>query len=314
MNIVNFHNVLPELSDDFDRRGAPRTDTAHFVSAIDWLSDRFEIISLNDMLVRLYDRRQSAPPAVSITFDDGYRGVLSHAFPILAERGLSASVMVITQALSHPTRLFHFEEIELAFRTTRCRVFTIPGQEPWPLDTQEQRVECMLAVKRYLKLQPEAKRGELHNVVLASLDITSEALKDAAEEFTAFTKLDINDLSTLMDAGWIVGSHTQTHRTLSQLNDEEIAWEVKASSDQLQAHFALERAPFAYPYGAPQHIGHRAAGLVAETGYSCAMTTTPGLNDSTTDPFNLRRINFEEIESHWPQFHNGVVSNLGRGS
>ena len=51
MKIVNFHNVLPELSDDFDLRAAPRTDTAHFVSAIDWLSDRFEIISLNDMLV-----------------------------------------------------------------------------------------------------------------------------------------------------------------------------------------------------------------------------------------------------------------------
>jgi peptidoglycan/xylan/chitin deacetylase (PgdA/CDA1 family) len=293
--IVNFHNVVPGPLDAYDRGIAPRLDIPRFIATIDWLAERFDLIPLDELLSQYRRAPARERAAVALTFDDGYLGTLQHAFPILRERGVVASVMVVTQALESPSKLYHFEELEVAFRISTVRTMKLPGRSPRPIATVAERVGCLKALKQELKLLPEPERRRDHERILDHLGTTHAEIEDASGAFPALQKLHVDQLKSLVDSGWTVGAHTRTHRTLSRLADGELRQEIVGSRDDLRACFGPKELPFAYPYGGPQHIGARAHELVASSGFSCALTTTPGRNTPATDRHRLGRINVEDL-------------------
>jgi peptidoglycan/xylan/chitin deacetylase (PgdA/CDA1 family) len=307
MLIINFHNVVSGPLNAFDRNAAPRVDVRQFTSAIDWLGKRFEIISFNEFLLRL-KQKPTNDQAVTLTFDDGYCGVWCHAFPILKKRGLDAAVMVVTQALESGSKLFHFEELEMAFRISRATQLNLPGRRPQSIETVTDRICCLKTLKQALKLQPESLRVRKHDQLLQHLGVTREQFGEASKKFPVFEKLNGEQLKLLAKAGWTIGSHTRTHRTLSCLNDEEAMQEITASRDDIHAHLGLKDMPFAYPYGGPQHIGDRIHKMVGKSRYTCALTTTAGRNSPASNRFRLRRINIEYFYEHQP----GIFDWYGR--
>lgn len=310
MFIVNFHNVVAGSLDAYDRGIAPRLDVPQLIATIDWLAERFDLIPLDELLAQYGRAPARERAAVALTFDDGYLGTLQHAFPILRERGAVASVMVVTQALESPSKLYHFEELEVAFRISTARTLQLPGRSPRPIGTVAERVACLKALKQELKLLPEPERRRDHERILEHLGTSRPEVEEASGAFPALRKLDVDQLKSLVDSGWTVGAHTRTHRTLSRLTDGELRQEIAGSRDDLRACFGPRELPFAYPYGGPQHIGGRAHELVAGSGFSCALTTTPGRNTPATDRYRLGRINVEDLHGE----HRGVLGDvLGGG-
>jgi peptidoglycan/xylan/chitin deacetylase (PgdA/CDA1 family) len=309
--IVNFHNVIAGALDAYDRSIAPRLDVPQFVSAIHWLSQRFEFISLDELVSRLGHAPEGGRTPAALTFDDGYAGILQHAFPVLRKRGIVASVMIVTQVLDSPKKLFHFEELEVAFRISKIRMLTLPDGSVQPLATTAERVACLEAVKQQLKLQPEPERRQRHEQLLQHLGVTRDQLEDASAGVPALDKLNIEQLKFLMASGWTIGAHTRTHRTLSCLGQEDLVQEIVGARDDIRSWFGPTALPFAYPYGGPQHIGERAYGIVASSGYCCALTTTAGRNTPDTDRHRLRRINIEALCQEHPEILDRRVEDQG---
>lgn len=293
MLIVNCHNVVSGALNSYDRFAAPRIEIGQFTSAIDALAERFAFITMDEMLARL-DWRGASQPTVTLTFDDGYQGVLREAFPVLQARGIMASVMVVTQVLEAPQRLFHFEEIEMAFRISTARAIAVPGLPPASLDTIEERLACLKAFKQALKTTPEATRSARHDLLLRHLGVSREQLQEQSTGLSVFTKMGGEELKFLLSSGWAIGSHTCTHRTLSQLDDIDAAREIAQSHDDIRAYFGVSSMPFAYPYGGPQHVGGRIRDLVARSGYSCALSTRRGAVGADPDRFALRRVDLAD--------------------
>jgi peptidoglycan/xylan/chitin deacetylase (PgdA/CDA1 family) len=78
-----------------------------------------------------------------------------------------------------------------------------------------------------------------------------------------------SELSTLAAAGWEIGSHTQTHPRLVDLDDADLAEELVASRRECESRLGLPCRSLAYPYGAEDDRVVRAA---EEAGYSAAGT------------------------------------------
>jgi len=304
MLIINFHNVVSEPLTKFDRLAAPRIDTKQFISAINWLSKYFTFNSINELLLEK-EKGLTFFPSVALTFDDGYRGVLDNAFPILKERGIPASIMVVTQTLQS-SRLFHFETLEVAFRISKVHTVQFPGKSEQSIKTEAERVRCLWLFKQTLKLQPEYIRIRNHNLLLQHLKVKHEQLEEESKKIPVLEKLNCEQLKYLIHSGWTIGSHTCTHRTLSCLSKQDLIREIVDSHDEIQAYFGLSDIPFAYPYGGPQHIGERAYKMVAKSGYSCALTTTMGPNTKDTNLFRLKRCNIEELYHKQPEIFDGV--------
>jgi len=51
------------------------------------------------------------------------------------------------------------------------------------------------------------------------------------------------------DAGWTIGSHTMTHRSLVELSDEDLRHELCTSKQVIEATLGRQICSVSYPYG-----------------------------------------------------------------
>ena len=85
--IVVFHRVAN------DRDNAWTTSISTFTNSIRWLSDNFQLISLEDVQRRIRSGKNHRA-SVSITFDDGYADNFDHAIPLLIREGIPCTYFV----------------------------------------------------------------------------------------------------------------------------------------------------------------------------------------------------------------------------
>jgi peptidoglycan/xylan/chitin deacetylase (PgdA/CDA1 family) len=83
---------------------------------------------------------------------------------------------------------------------------------------------------------------------------------DAAE----LTALTWNDLGELTELGWEIGSHTQTHPRLTQLDDDQLEVELAESRGECDRRLGGSCRSVAYPYG---DVDERVAQAARRTGY-----------------------------------------------
>jgi peptidoglycan/xylan/chitin deacetylase (PgdA/CDA1 family) len=85
--------------------------------------------------------------------------------------------------------------------------------------------------------------------------------------------------------GFEIGAHTRTHPQLTALSDAGVLEEVQGSKDDLtQAGFPL--CSFAYPYGIFDDRVRESLRAI----FSLALTCEEGLNDSSTDRLEMKRL------------------------
>jgi peptidoglycan/xylan/chitin deacetylase (PgdA/CDA1 family) len=293
--IVNYHNVVDPPLDAFDRRSL-RIPAEEFRNEMRCLRDRFHPVPL-DTLLGMARQGETDPRAVAVTFDDGYAGVLTHGLPVMQELGIVATMFVITDALRDgPALLRHDDELEMAFRLTKAPRLKLSsfGYPDQPLETEADRMRCLLAVKRELKVLKDELRRSAHRIVLERLAVTPEQCRLAAVD-DKYRMLDASGLSRLLASGWTIGSHSRSHRALSGLGGDELRSEIVTSREELGRALGVEVTLFAYPYGGPQHIGDQAPRIVAGSGYQYALTAQPGTVGVDTDWFLVPRVSFGEL-------------------
>lgn len=302
MLIVNFHDVVAGPLDVFDREASPRLTTEQFSRAIDRLSERFRWISLDTLVERLQHGPEADHYSAAVTFDDGHRGAVVNALPILAERVIPASMFAVTGRLVDDPPLLHFEELEIAFRITRVRRLDLDllRRAPRNLATDAERARCLGLVKRDLKALPERERSCAQQRLLERLEVAPEDCREAARGDERYSAATPAELAALQAAGWTIGAHTRTHRSVSALDAGELHSEIAGSRDDLRA-FGFAAEAFAYPYGGNAHIGEAAPQVVRDAGYSCALTMIAGGNGPGTDPFALRRVDIRDVLPYLPE-------------
>ncbi|MFB9311836.1 polysaccharide deacetylase family protein [Nocardioides plantarum] len=98
LTLIGWHRVDGETSDGLS------TGVPDFVAHLDVLAARgCRVLSLEDGLAGL--RAGSLPPdAVALTFDDGYASVVETAWPLLQDRGWTATLFVVTDSLDRELR------------------------------------------------------------------------------------------------------------------------------------------------------------------------------------------------------------------
>ncbi len=101
-----------------------------------------------------------------------------------------------------------------------------------------------------------------------------------------------DDARNLVSSGMSIGSHSQTHRALARLSEDEQRFEMTASQARIAAEIQRDVFAFAYPYGWPGAIDATTPRLARESGYRAAFTATEGVNaPGCIDQFALRRVN-----------------------
>ena len=112
--------------------------------------------------------------------------------------------------------------------------------------------------------------------------VSANGWKESDDE----TYLSWKEIKELQEHGVEFGSHTCSHRKLSELLAPEAEHELRDSHEAIAAQLSQGVMPLAFPYGS---YSDAVISLTRELPYSCALTTDAGTNARGTDLFLLRR-------------------------
>jgi peptidoglycan/xylan/chitin deacetylase (PgdA/CDA1 family) len=101
--------------------------------------------------------------------------------------------------------------------------------------------------------------------------------------------LDVEEIKTMEKDGIDFGSHTLTHKVLSEIDGNEATKEINNSKAELENILGKKIQFFAYPYGKKRHFNEYIKTQVKNAGYKAAFTTENGEIDGKSDLFELKR-------------------------
>src|SRR5262249_9984519 len=228
--ILTLHHVRPPRRDAFQPNHLLEVTPGFLEDAIAALRRAgIELVSLDEVRRRL-EHRVFWRRFACLTFDDGYRDILQHAYPILKRHAAPFAIYVPT---SFPDRLGELWWIALEAVVARNdRIGLVIGND-------DRRFECRTTRQKY----------EVYGSIywwLRSLD-TEDALRRAVHELCRRYQVDMASFCADLCMTWseladlardplvTIGAHTVNHVMLRKVSDEDARSEMKMSAAVIEA-------------------------------------------------------------------------------
>jgi peptidoglycan/xylan/chitin deacetylase (PgdA/CDA1 family) len=292
--ILMFHEVRAAQSAGLSNATAARL----LDYALRWLRrSNWQIVTLEEGLARVRAGTPSGRFAV-LTFDDGYRDLVTCALPILERHGAPFTVYIPTGAVTRDLFCWWLGLRELVERSDTVVI-----------DVMNRRFDCSTLRAKRCALEhvgtwvgADYRRAELLRPMLASSGMSFAQLN----ERYFLDQLQVAQLARHPLA--TIGGHATSHRALAILEIEEARREMRANREYLESVTQRPVRHFANPYGGRTACGDREAVLAAEVGFSSAVTTRHGhlACVQESNPFMLPRIAIDGTDT--PTTFNAKIS------
>ncbi len=254
--VLCYHNVVSR-SNGVRPFGDPglHLPLDRFTDQIHYLRHHYTVVPLRELVTRL-EAGGSLRGLAAITFDDGYSGATTFAWPLLRTLGLPATMFIVAEAPARPA-LFWWDHPAVAHE-----------------DTPSARNHLLISL------------GGDRTIILKG---TASAAPPAPPDIpSTHLPADWSVIAKAAAEGLDLGAHTITHRTLTRLDDVDLEHEIRTPADIIQQYTGVRPALFSYPYGI---WDRRVRDAVRRAGYRAAVTLDYGLNRAGIDVCGLRRIN-----------------------
>ena len=287
--ILRFERVRPRHAARFQPLRS-REITPDFLDRIVRALKRWEydIISMNEVCrraVTFAGRRRF----VCLTFDGGYKDVMSSAYPVLSRHGVPFTVYVPTAFPDGIGEAWWLALEQVIARESRISLI---------IDRKETRFFVPRAAEKY----------QLYDFLfqwmrsLSPSDL-SAAIKDLCMRYTVDlaalsreVSLDWRDLTRLAaDPLVTLGCATVNYPVLSNLKDAAALREMTMGKAVAEAAFRRDVTHFAYPFGDRSAWVRKHAAMAQDAGFVSAVSAIPGVVEAEgrTDLYALPRITWD---------------------
>jgi peptidoglycan/xylan/chitin deacetylase (PgdA/CDA1 family) len=248
--VLCYHSV--RASDDSIPFSDLHVTKATFERHCRLIANACDVISLAEFREARRNGRELPPRPVIVTFDDGYRGVLDHALPILERYGIPATVFVSASPMLDG-RHFWFDAL--------CR------------------------------RQGEAAVLNARALPYHEWQALTESTATALDETESHRPLTVAELERLAASPYIeIGAHTLTHPTLALAPVADQQREIAGGRAALERVLGKPVPAFAYPYG--NLFGDytsETVSLVHDARFDLAFTTGASFAKVEGDPLQIPR-------------------------
>lgn len=252
--ILCYHNVVAERDTNARDPLGLHMPLATFARQMRWLARNYDVIPLTELVARV-SNGASLRSLAAVTFDDGYGGVFEHAWPLLQDLGIPATVFVIAQAPGRDES-YWWEDGKVLRAVSQSRL------DNWLTAQRGDSVAIMQTLSHDGGSAPPPPISPCRRA--APWQIIAAAVKDGLQ----------------------LGAHSMTHRSLPALDEQELHHEVVTSRDIIHQRTGVTPEFFAYPYGL---WNARVRNAIGAAGYRAAFTLAFG--HPMRDPFALPRLN-----------------------
>lgn len=236
--IVGYHRTVDRFPTDA-KAGIPSlcVSVKMLERQLDWIGQRFRFVSLDESC------QAASDPVASVTFDDGYQDFYRYAFPLLKRKGIPATAFVVTDLVGTSELQIHDRLYLLLARSLSSR-------------EAQAKLESILATRP----QSEVLRW------IEDMESRVEIDRDVQREHLS---LNWEEIAEIRDAGFTIGSHTQTHAVLTSEGANKVNAELRGSRETLERRLGETVRHFAYPCG---QFSVKTIDAVEEAGYEFAYT------------------------------------------
>lgn len=229
----------------------------------------YEFIPIGEVPERLAN--PGAKPFAVLTFDDGYRDNLQHAYPVLKEMECPFTIYIATGMPDGSAELW-WRILEAIINKTDELNFIVDGQpQQVACATREEKYSAYEQVYWWLRHKADKERRDIIRELAVRYKVDIAAI-------TQFAALSWDEIQVLaQDSIVTIGAHTVSHPNLARLDPRGAQSEMANSVDILASY--LDKAPrhFAYPFGDPTSAGQREFDIAKDMGFETAVTTRPGV-------------------------------------
>jgi peptidoglycan/xylan/chitin deacetylase (PgdA/CDA1 family) len=259
-----------------------RLDPGVFEAQMKYVRKHYRLVPLGQ-LCREITNGDAVRPTLAITFDDGYRDLYTHAFPVLRKYEIPATIYLIGRSME-------------------------TGESPWydrifvALDNaSESSIELEMDRPRRLALTSAAARRKAAWEIVCFLRTISDVRRrnwclafetrmKPPQEKLARRMLDWDQVRSMQAGGICFGAHTMTHPCVAQVEAAKLEEELCASRRLLEARLDAPAEDFAYPFGKISDCLSTGNGYLAQCGYRSAVTTVEGINSAGANLMRLNRM------------------------
>jgi peptidoglycan/xylan/chitin deacetylase (PgdA/CDA1 family) len=268
--VLVYHRVVPEKGQDINHL---QVSVERFAAHLAWLGEHARVLTPAELLERVRHPQRTkwaldgGKPRVAISFDDGYADNVQHALPVLRERGMKATVFVVTDRVN-AGGLFWWDALERIVCEGRpAEGWKLPnGMRVQRGEDLDQAFAALHAVLKPMSLKSRTS-------VLVDLAAQSAVSLEVRDDSRPMTWDELREWHT---AGMGVGSHSCTHAQLTQLGEDDLAIELMQSRHMLESELGERITMLAYPYGGRVDYNARVEEMAEEAAYECAFTVCEG--------------------------------------
>jgi peptidoglycan/xylan/chitin deacetylase (PgdA/CDA1 family) len=273
-------------------KGVPffsRLDPGVFEAQMRCLRKSYRIVPLRQLCSELLEGRQ-VNPTLAITFDDGYRDLYTHAFPVLQKYAIPATIYLIGRSMESGEapwydRIF----VALARATGRTIEVEMDSHCQFDLSTPALRTDAAWRIVCYLRSISDKHRRDWCVAFDERMRPPSDLLEGCM--------LNWDQVRIMQRGGISFGAHTMSHPVVRQLEPSAFHEEFVRSKEILEAGLDSHADDFAYPFGRISDVSSSAEKFIASCGYRSAVTTMEGFNVSSSNPFMLNRFQIGDDRS-----------------
>lgn len=287
LTVLAYHRVtdLPAAGFDTYRRNVSATPTG-FAAQMDFICTRFNVISLQDLLLWLRGAGELPMRPALITFDDGYRDNFRNAFPVLRTRNLPAVIFLTTGYIGKSKPLW-WDLVAFCFAHTQQQTVHIPliGRQQW--QNPASRNIVMDRLLQVLKGLPEDEKATVVEQLPRVLEVDIPA-----DTFTDMF-LTWEHIRMMVAQGIAMGAHTQNHPIMTRIPLEQARAEVRNSKASIEEKIGQPVTTFAYTNGLTGDFNREVQAMLRQELFEAAFTLLPGpvrLTQVRQSPLAIQRI------------------------
>ncbi|WP_286234354.1 polysaccharide deacetylase family protein [Thalassotalea sediminis] len=281
--VFNYHRI-GRAEDCYFDHAIFSCSTEAFEQHIEILKENFEIINTRQ-LAKLVEQKQLTNNRYAlITFDDGYKDNYTNAFPVLKKHHVPAIFYVATDFVDS-NHIPWWDEIAFLLRQSVGQDYQLIG------------------TNKVYHLAPENINQTIQRIMSSAKQLTTHTIDDVLQDvrtqcFKAHESLDNKQTKLFMtwkqvkqlaEQGMEIGSHTISHRILSQLDKQEQSKEIIESKLIIEQKIEKSVNSIAYPVGRYFCYNQASFELSIQAGYQIAFNNEPGRHLEISNPFDINR-------------------------
>ena len=249
---------------------------------------KFDIVSMDEVCQRSVTLA-SPRRFVCLTFDGGYKDLISSAYPVLSKHGVPFTVYLPT---AFPDRLGEAWWLALEAviaRENRISLVINRREQRFNVGNTSEKYQLYDFLAGWMRTLPPP------DLSLAIRDLCKRYSVDLAT-LSREASMDWDDVMKLAaDPLVTIGSATVNYPALANLRDADALREMTMGRAVAQAAFRGDVGHFAYPFGDRASFRRQHVGMAEEAGFASAVTAIPGVveTEGRTSLYALPRIGWD---------------------